>query len=147
MKERKSQKWRANRKAIAGVARPTSRRKLRGQQIDAAISATTQSPRSPVRADLKEKREHRKTLREQRRREYNGEGDTLRLLQTTMDVVSRSQKSLKDVYLDGGPTPSTLTKWRAKKVKRPGLMTVLGALQACGNLRIAIIDEKGEIVS
>ena len=71
----------------------------------------------------------------------------MKLLHKTMEVVSKSQKSFKDVYLDGGPCPSTLAKWAKDGVRSPKLMTVLGALQACGNLRIAIIDDDGQVLS
>ena len=135
--------------AKAAVARPSERRKLRQAAKNSlgGEGAVVVQSRSPMRQTIIEKREKRKTLREQRRREYHGQDDTVKLLQATMKVVSKSQKSFKDVYLDGGPTPSTLAKWSKDAVKRPGLMTVLGALQACGNLRIAIIDEDGQIVS
>lgn len=158
MTKRDGRKWRKATKVEKPALRATERRKKRTAALDApeALQGLTGAPspaptryeaRSPFRKQLAEQRAHRQTLKEQRRREYNGSNDTLKLLQTTMGVVARSQKSLKDVYLDGGPTPGTLARWQKKMVKKPGLMTVLGALQACGNLRIAIIDEDGQIVS
>ncbi len=138
-------KWRGQRATSTKLAiKPSTVRKLkreRNEQVAAGLSPPP-LPSAPQREVRAEKR----TLKDQRRRVYDGGGDTMKLLEQTMKVVAKSQKSFKDVYLDGGPCPSTLNNWSKHAVRRPGLMTVLGALQACGNLRIAIIDEDGQIV-
>ena len=122
--------------------KPSQKLKLRRAQREG------EPPPAPVEAPATPRAERaaKRTLREQRRRVYSGEDDTLKLLRATLKAVSKSQKSFKDVYLDGGPTPSTLNRWAKQGVRQPGLVTVMGALQACGNLRIAIVDEDGQIV-
>lgn len=137
-----TRKWRRHRKDTTLNLKPSEKRKLRLKTRTGAEIAQAAAPVTP-RAQRAEKR----SLKEQRRRDYNGTDDTLKLLHKTMEVVSKSQKSFKDVYLDGGPCPSTLAKWAKDGVRSPKLMTVLGALQACGNLRIAIIDDDGQVLS
>lgn len=54
-------------------------------------------------------------------------------------AIRRSGYTFEEIHRRGGPVPQTLSKWQAKEVQRPHMVTMIKALNAMGmSLRLAM---------